>query len=465
MFYKTPQLAASASPDLRSTPLVTGDLSSRSLGRNFSWSILGNVIYSACQWAILVIFARAGTVEMVGQFSIALAISAPIVMLCNLQLRAVYATDFKEMYSFGDYFGLRLLTTALATIITVGIAFWAGYRGEMSAAILIVGLAKALESCSDIFFGLFQKQGRIDYIAISMGIKGLLSLGTVAIGVYTTGSVVGGVIGLLLAWLVVFLLYDLKVTAGLLEYIQMTCKKSPELWYFCPRWNGHQAATLAWISLPLGIGMGLISLNTNIPRYFIEYHLGPAEVGGYAAIASMLLMGSTLMDSLGRVVVPNLAHHYTLNNRYECVRLLMVLMGFAAIVGIGGIAVSWAGGGFFLSAFFGAEYEHYTDALFWLMIAAAAFYMASGLRFAMTAVRCFRLQVPLAAITAGVIIIGCYLWVPSDGLQGAAFALLLAMLIQILLSSIVMWQVLLAPINGYFIMNANVSSQESNQAA
>ena len=46
-----------------------------SLRTNFSWMIVGNVVYAGCQWGMLSMMAKLGTPTMVGQFVLALAIS------------------------------------------------------------------------------------------------------------------------------------------------------------------------------------------------------------------------------------------------------------------------------------------------------------------------------------------------------------------------------------------------------
>ena len=53
------------------------------------------------------VLAKLGTPEMVGQFTLGLAITTPLIMFTNLQLRAVQATDASRQYKFGDYFALR----------------------------------------------------------------------------------------------------------------------------------------------------------------------------------------------------------------------------------------------------------------------------------------------------------------------------------------------------------------------
>src|SRR5690349_21224091 len=79
-----------------------------SLRTNFIWTFLGNVVYAGCQWGMLVVLAKLGSPEIVGQFALALAVTAPVFMFTNLQTRGVQATDARKEYAFGDYLALRL---------------------------------------------------------------------------------------------------------------------------------------------------------------------------------------------------------------------------------------------------------------------------------------------------------------------------------------------------------------------
>jgi hypothetical protein len=86
-----------------------------SLGQNFAWALAGNIIYALCQWGIIVVVARLGNPFMVGQFALGLAVATPVLMLTNLQLRVVQATDVKGVYAFGEYLGLRTLNESGAS--------------------------------------------------------------------------------------------------------------------------------------------------------------------------------------------------------------------------------------------------------------------------------------------------------------------------------------------------------------
>src|SRR5262249_4902303 len=170
----------------------------RALGfrTNLAWTLLGNTAYAASQWAILILLAKLSTPEMVGQFALGLAITAPVFMLTNLQLRAVQATDARHEFPFGDYLVLRLITTVLAWLAVAGVVLIGGSRGETALVILAFALAKGIESLSDIIYGLLQQHERMDRIALSLMLKGLLTLGVLAAAITLTGRTLWATLGL-----------------------------------------------------------------------------------------------------------------------------------------------------------------------------------------------------------------------------------------------------------------------------
>ena len=126
--------------------------STRSLRLNFSWTLVGNVVYAGTQWGILVLLARLGSPEAVGQFSLGLAIAAPIQLFANLQLRDVQATDARVQFQFRDYTGLRILMTIIAACVIFAIG-GVLYHGETALTIAGFALSKGIESLSDVVYG------------------------------------------------------------------------------------------------------------------------------------------------------------------------------------------------------------------------------------------------------------------------------------------------------------------------
>jgi O-antigen/teichoic acid export membrane protein len=409
------------------------------LRRNFSWTFIGNVVYAACQWGMMVILAKLGSPEMVGQFTLGLAVTAPVVMLTNLNLRAVQATDAKHQYAFGDYLGLRLIGTILVLPAIAIIIFATGYRSEVSAIILLVGVSKSFEAISDIFYGLFQQYERMDRIAISMTIKGPLSLILLGLGVYLSKSVIWGVAGLAIAQMVVLLGYDFSNAVFMLKNqrglesssIESKSKLSTNI---KPNWNLGKLRTLLALAFPLGCVMMLISLNISIPRYFIERYLGERELGIFAALAYLMVAGRLIIDALGQSAVARLAKYYLAGNSSSFRNLLIRLVAIALGIGIAAIIVASVAGKEILTLLYSSEYGDRADLFIWLMVVAAIDYVSSFLGHAMTAAQYFRIQTLLFGTVTLTSAISCFLLLPKFGLIGVAFALIIASLVQLFFS-------------------------------
>lgn len=390
-----------------------------SLRRNFSWTFAGNLVYAASQWGILVVIARLGTPEMVGQFALALAVTAPVVMFANLQLRAVQATDARRAYDFSDYLGLRLLTTAAALALIALIALLSGYRAETALVILFVGLAKGCEALSDVIFGLLQQRERMDRIAKSLMIEGPATLVVMAAVLALTHSVAAAAAAMALVWLLQLVLYDARSAARLL-------RARPR-----PRWHGPTLRRLAWLALPLGVTMLLISLNANIPRYVMERAWGEAELGIFAALAYLIVAGNTVVGALGQAASPRLAAHYAGGRARAFRGLLLKLVGMGALLGAAGVTVALLLGEPLLALIYGPAYAAHADVFVLVMLAGGIGYVSSFLGYGMTAARFFRAQAPLFAAVVAVTTLAALALIPPLGMRGAALALIASFSVQL----------------------------------
>ena len=352
--------------------------------------------------------------------------TAPIIMLTNLQLRGVQATDSHRIFRFGHYLALRLATTALALLVIAGIAF--GSQPETGRVILAVGVSKAFESLSDVVYGLMQSHERMDHIALSMMIKGPLSLAALGTTVYLTGNVFWGVLTLAGCWGLILIAYDIPSGARLLNR---------EDGSFRPRWDLPALVRLAWLALPLGIVMMLISLNSNIPGYFIEHYLGERELGIFAAFAYLMVAGITVMGALGQSASPRLARYYAERDGRAFCRLLVKLIGLGVGIGTAGILTALVAGREILTLLYKPEYADRVDIFAWLMVVAAVMYMYWPLGYGLLAARYFRAQVPLFGICGAASALGCLWLVPRFGLRGAAWAGLGASITQLVGSVVI----------------------------
>lgn len=412
-----------------------------SLRRNFGWTLCGNVIYSVCQWAMLVLIVKLGTPETVGEFALALAITAPVMTFLGLNLRAVQATDARHEYEFGDYLGVRLLAVLSGLCIITAIASFVTQYSSSRAVILAVGLAKGFESISDVIFGLLQQSERMDRISISQAIKGTSQLAVLSVVLYATRSLIWAVLGLALVNFVTLAVYDLSSAVAILRKDGAGIDVRSLRNVAAPLSRLRLFRTIAFLSLPLGIVGLLDSLNTNIPRYFIEHLQGKAALGYFAALAYIPVAGHTVITALADAARPRLAKYYFQNLR-AFNQLLVRLLGVGAGIGLLGVGAAVSCGHLILTVLYTPDYARHLGVLSTLMVAAAFWYLSGFMSTALTAARAFNVQVPLFAGAVLTTIIACAVAIPHFGIAGAAWALCAGMAARFLGSGLVLHQIL-----------------------
>lgn len=391
--------------------------------RNLLWTSGGTVVYAACTWATLSAIAKLGSAEMVGEFALALAVATPVLMLAQMNLRAVLATDARGEYHFHDYRRLRVNASVLALLVLAGIA-WAGYGTRTAGLIFLVGLGLAVEGVSDIYYGLMQRHERMDRITLSLLLRAPLGLAAMVAGISLGQSVMWGALGLFAVRLVVLLAYD--ASRGSRDFL---AAEAPELGGGASSWS-QQWAIFA-VALPLGSVMVLNSLCGNLPRYFIEHHLGTHELGIFSAAASLISIGSTLINTVGQSVTPRLAKLFAWEGRGAFASFSFRLVGFGVLLAACAVACAATIGRPVLSLMFRPEYGEHVPLLVALMAAGGIGYVSSLLGFAVTAARSFRPQMPLFAVVTVVTLVASAALIPSRGLDGAAMVLAISSATQL----------------------------------
>ena len=402
---------------------------------NVLWSLTGNVVYSICQLGILVVLAKLGTHEMIGQFALGLAIASPVMICAGLSsLRIVQATDARADHRFEDYLGLRVLTTAAGLAAVAGILYFTSYSPLTTGVVAIVTFAKAIENLSDVFGGLLQHHERMDLVALSAMLRGTLSLLAMSIGLYLSRDIFVAVSCLAFSWALTLILFDVRVGAALLSAplrigsMGAALKIVGDLLH--RPWNWRALITIGVLGLPVVIAAALTSFTINIPRYFVEHFLGIGELGAFAAIAYPMAVGVTVVNALGQSVMPRLARQYADGNRQEFAGLMLRLVGVAAALGTSGVLLIQFAGDLLLRLLYRPEYANYISVFLWLGVGTGLFLISGILGYGVNAVRHFRIQMCVSISVALVAMVACGLLVPWWHLTGAAIAIILTFAFQ-----------------------------------
>lgn len=385
-----------------------------SLKKNFLLTLLGNGVANVAVWLqIVVILKLGGNAETIGVFSVAQALCIPVAMLMSLKLQLVQVTDVRNRYQFGDYLGLRIITSIITVIMITAIS--AFYPRDIAIIAILLGVNYAIMNIRETFLSSIQKIELMDIICKSRIILGLLSLVMFAVSYYLSRSLFIGVLGLTVSRIAIFF-YDLPNARQVLAGTKTTLFSAMR-----PLLDSEKLWKLTALSAPLGLVAFLTTLSTSIPRLYLEREHGRAAVGYFGAISSLIAVGTMISGALGQTVATRLASYFHDDIR-AFTQLLTRLMAFGSVAGTGIVCVSYFFGGILLTLLFSKEFSDYAPAFNILAFGIAILFLFAFMNVALTATGSYRVQLPIYALATLVCYVVSIILIPSRGVNGAAEA-------------------------------------------
>jgi O-antigen/teichoic acid export membrane protein len=407
-----------------------------SLTRNFVWTLGGNVIYTGCQWAVVVLLAKLSSVEIVGEYALAVAVAVPLAFLGDFRLRILFVTDTADKYPFREMLGLRFILSCLSLVVIMATCGIVGYGRSTALITLMLGSAYIVDSISDTYYGRFQRNERMDRIATSLILRSVLSAIAFTVALYFTHKLLLGVCSLTFARGSILFLYDARVGA---QHLNVATRSSPLrptcIDGFRPSWNVRRQLQMLWVAFPLAIVSVLISINGYVPRYLLELFVGRREVGIYSAINYIPSGCFLVVNALGYAVFARLSKLFASGDLGGFKFLLAKIAAVYGAIGAGGSLLSFVAGRQVLTFIYRPEYAQRVDLLRWLMMVGVVNCLTTAMQSGLTAASRFRVQVPLFAGVTAISLLGSAILIPRMGLVGAALAALISSVVQLCASS------------------------------
>lgn len=411
------------------TPASSGPsqkrLSPLSLKVNFVWTFLSNGLVAVCQLGLLTLLLREAGDATTGQYILALAISAPVFMFAGLDLRTLQATGSHSEVRFIEYLSLRLICGLIALAIVPAIAFAWGYRDGTLAVIAGVGLGRFFLLIGDTFNGLMQQSERMDRVAHSIVLKGLLSTIILGATFLITGNLVAAVFAEATTRFLVLAFYDLPLGRRLASQ-----QGSDELSLSSLRSVQPTRLTkLTLRSLPLAFKVMLVSLDTHVTRYFVSGMASLSAVGVFGPIASGAAAGSMVGKALNQSVSAKLGRLASANEPRPFLDFVRKLQLLYLALGAVGIAVTMLIGGPLL-ALVRPDLLAYQTVLTLVVVSVALDLQNGIVDMSLVAARRIAPLAPACGLSVATSAICCWFLIPAYGLAGAAMAMIVGRIMR-----------------------------------
>lgn len=234
---------------------------------------IGSLFYLVCQWLLTVIVVPLCSFEAAGILALAISLTNVFFTLGTFGIRIFQVSDSRGKYSPGLYISTRVLTCLFALgLCALFLLCNRQYTAEQVLCVLFYMLYRIGEALVDVLAGEEQKAYRFDYVGLSFLFRGLATLLSFALTLYSTRNLTLTLLAMALVTLAVVLAYDGKRVRSLTAFrLHLSLRESLPL------------LREAW---PLMLNSALLTLLAAIPRYFLEMYHGSELLGYFGSVST-----------------------------------------------------------------------------------------------------------------------------------------------------------------------------------
>lgn len=390
------------------------------LFKNFSWSFVGSLIYALTQWLLIIIIMWSGSPHDAGIYSLGLALGAPLVMFINLNFRAIQSTNLSIELGFQSFKITRMMGNLFFIIVFSVIILISNYDFQVTIALLLIALNKMIESFSELYYGLFQYNERLDLISKSIMIRGVAGTFFFGLGYYILDNLSFALMIMFIIWTLNFILFDYKNGKQFLDDMPK-------------EYNNSNIKYLIKIGLPIGLVSFIASFNVNIPRIIFEKYLTLEALGYFTTIFYLVLIIGKFMTSVSSTVLPMMARLYENNEKNPFIKIFKLiivgLLAFSIII----IMISYFWGTELLTILYGKGYDQFRILLLLIMIYGLFNYLGFTCEIGLNAMKQYKFRLYIEILVAIVVSVSSIYFIPLYGLNGGAIALIISVLIKFIL--------------------------------
>lgn len=398
--------------------IIIGD-KQESPKRNFIWNMIGSGIYALASMVLIIAVVRAVGEKEGGIFAIALTISQMLIYFAYFEMRTYQVTDAENEYQFKDYYTAKLFTCMMMVIVSLIYAGVKGYQGNKLAIILLMCFYKAIDGFADVFEGTFQKEGRLDLAGKSMGLRTVISAGTLMLVVFVTKDLVMALIAACITAILGVVVFNIMIIG---EYKKIELARDLSV-----------VKRVLVSCFPLFTGVFLWTYILSASRIAIDANMSSEYQTYYSALFMPVSVINLFCSFIFRPVLNSLALFYkngeTKRFRNSILRNMGLMMAFTVVCMLGayilGIPV--------LSALYGCNLSDYRFELVFLLMAGGFNALGVIMYYVLTIMRrpkSISLGYLVSALLAAAISSPL---VRIAGIKGAAFSYFLVVMFQCVL--------------------------------
>lgn len=292
--------------------------------KNFIWNVLGTGFNAFNSLFFMIIATRVNGIDNAGIFTLAFSTACIIYVIGIYAGRIYQVTEPDKTITDKDYIINRMITTGFMIIAIIAFVLIRGYDLFKSIIFILLTTYKAIEAFSEVFYGILQKNEKLEVVGKSLFIKSLLSIIVFAIIDIITKNMIISIIAMIVMCIIILVIYDLRKTLKIVD-LKRKAKKESILKIFK---YGFYTFAIAFLGLYI----------LNAPKYAIDTYLEE----NYQTIFGIIVMPATVIGLVAQFLIhPFLNQIVQMYENKEIgklktlsLKLVFAIIGFGAICSV-----------------------------------------------------------------------------------------------------------------------------------
>ncbi len=386
---------------------------------NIFYNSFGTIFYYGCQWLTTILVVKLGGYADGGNYNLALTFTAAFAILALYNTRQYQTSDVSGEYSDRTYIRSRFFSVGIAFLICLCGLCLNAYSPYQWGVILLYMLYKCAEAWIDVYHGVDQKNGRMDYICYSYLARGVLMLSAFCGVLYLSKDLLFAVGSMTAVTFLVAFCYDRRIAVRFMR------KGDPA--------DSGAVKTLMLTLLPLVVVAVTNNLSISFPKYFLERFYGEEALGYYSTVATPSMIVQVGASTIFIPLITPLADRLKENDRRGFVGILKRVSAVFAILSALAVAASALLGEWFLLLIFGEEIGPYTYLFVPIILTTMLISVNACLFPVCTVLREIKGQLAVGVLGLAASFFASIVFVRRNSMDGVVIALLITLGLQIII--------------------------------
>lgn len=380
--------------------------------KNFVWNMIGATVNSFTSLIFMIVVTRINGTKEAGIFTFAFSLACLLQVISNYSGRTFQVTNTDKEIKDSDFVYNRISSCIIMIIFVIMFLLAKNYGMYKNIIILLFILYKGIESFTDVFYGVIQKNDELYKVGVSLFLKGIIGVINFLIFDFLTHNIIISISSLILTNLAVTIFYDYK------NFIPIYQKNN---------YNSINNRKLFKLGIFVFGFTFLTQYMLNAPKYAIDDLLSDEMQAIYGIVsmpASFIVLCSQFIIQPLLVKITNLIENKENENLLKlCIKTISAIL----IIGCISLVLAYFLGIQVLDLIYNVKLEDYLLPLLVIIVGATFFSMSFVISNVLTAMRKTFIQIIFYIICSIVILLLSKYMVLNYGVLGGTISYAITM--------------------------------------